>query len=550
MAAALFPIHQFFDNNGDPLAGGLVYTYEPGSTTPKTAYTDAALSIAHTNPVVLDAYGRPTSPIWCDGETKIVVKTSGDVQINPVFDNFNKDVSGSGPWALKQDDVLSKSANYDLTTADDGKMVRATSGTWTLGTASAAATMGNGYLVTVVNDGAGVVTFNPNGSETVNGLTSIAIGPGDYVFLRCDGSNWFAAWAHDDAPRGTFKNRVVNGDMRIDQRNAGAAVTVNTGVSNTHGPDMWRGFGQAVDGVFTIQRSTSAPPAGFSHFLRATVTTADASIGAAQSYGLSTPIEGLNASDLGFGAAGAQAVTLSFRVRSSITGVFSGALVNGAANRSYPFSFEIVAANTWETKTITIAGDTSGTWPTDNTKWGQVYFDLGAGSSVRGAADAWAAAAFIGVTGAVSLISTLGATFDLTGVQFEAGPSATDFERLAFSDRRARCERYYQKSYNLEVVPGTSTEVGASVGRGLGAGTTTLDSLRASLPVRMRTTPTITWYSTTGASGNIRDASAAADVSVSSNYIPGETSTGAPVVGSGPASANLIVAHWTASAEL
>jgi len=548
MAAALFPIHQFFDNNGDPLAGGLVYTYEPGSTTPKTAYTDAALSVSHTNPVVLDAYGRPTSPIWCDGETKIVVKTSGDVQINPVFDNFNKDLSGSGPWALKQDDVLSKSANYDLTTADDGKMVRATSGTWTLGTASAAATMGNGYLVTVVNDGAGIVTFNPNGSETVNGLTSIAIGPGDYVFLRCDGSNWFAAWAGDTPAHRPFRNRFVNGDVRIDQLNVGSAVTVNS-TSVFDGPDNWHATGESADGVFTIQRITTTPPTGFTHLLRATVSTNDASIGASQRYRIQAPLEGLDMADLGFGAAGAQPVSISFWVRSSETGTFSGALRNGAANRSYPFEYTIDSANTWERKIVTIPGDTSGTWPTDNTLWGAVQFDLGAGSTYRGAADAWAGSDYTGVTGAESLISTNSATWDITGLQIEPG-SATEFERLPMPVALARAQRFVCKSYNLEVAPGTSTTVGALNGRQFGGSDTTIDSLCADFPTAMRTTPAITWYSSTGASGNVRDVTAGANRATNGANNTGENNTGAASLSSAGTAGNLLYAHWVANAGL
>lgn len=298
----------------------------------------------------------------------------------------------------------------------------------------------------------------------------------DNVYVCADASLGAAVWRTMIADRGpAFKNRITNGDVVVDQRNGGATVSVN-GTSNFFGPDMWRGSGAAADGVFTIQRSTSTPPTGFTHFLRATVTTADASIGATQAYALHTPIEGLNAFDLGFGAAGAQSVTLSFRVRSSLTGTFSGALTNGARNRTYPFSFTINAANTWETKTITIAGDTSGTWPTDNTQWGAVYFDLGAGTSVRAAANAWTATAnAVGVTSATSLIATLGATFDVTGVQLEAGSGATEFERLFAGEREARCARYHQ------IVTGRGF---ANAG---GGGSNNYQPL--SWPVTMRATP-------------------------------------------------------------
>lgn len=192
MAAALFPIHQFFDNAGAPLNGGLIYTYQAGSTTPKTAYSDADLTIPQTNPIVLDAYGRPATPIWCSGETKLVIKTSVGVQINPVFDNFNKTVSGFGGYSTKNDGVLTKSANYSIVAADDGKVIVATSGSWTLSTAVVAATMTDGFFVNFYNAGSGYITFDPIGAETVNGATTLVLGPTEGGTLFCDGANWRA----------------------------------------------------------------------------------------------------------------------------------------------------------------------------------------------------------------------------------------------------------------------------------------------------------------------------------------------------------------------
>jgi hypothetical protein len=239
-----------------------------------------------------------------------------------------------------------------------------------------------------------------------------------------------------------FRNRIINGDMRIDQRNAGASVTVNA-ANLFFAVDRFQGRGEATDGVFTIQRSTTAPT-GFNNSLLATVTTADASIGASQLYFLRQNIEGFNVADLGFGTAAAQTVTLSFVVRSSVTGTFSGSLMNGAANRSYPFDYTISAANTWEQKTVTIAGDTSGTWLTDNSIGLRVFWSLGAGSSMLTTANAWAAGEFIGSTGSTNLMTTSGATFYITGVQLEAGSVATPFERRDFGTELALCQRYFQ----------------------------------------------------------------------------------------------------------
>lgn len=269
-------------------------------------------------------------------------------------------------------------------------------------------------------------------------------------------------------------NRIINGRMEIDQRNAGAAVTVNSGASLQYAVDRWGAAGQAADGVFTVQRQAGGPP-GFVNFLRAAVTTADASIGSSQSYFLAHNIEGTMVADLAFGTASAAAVTLRFWVRSSLTGAFSGSLSNASGARSYPFSFTINAANTWELKTVTIAGDTTGTWATDTGNGIQVNFDLGCGSTLRTTAGAWAAGNFKGVTSAVSLISTLSATLDLTGVELVRASSDLGPSWRSFQQELELCQRYYQilQAYSGRYVDATTFHYGTA------------------LPVVMRATPTV-----------------------------------------------------------
>ena len=155
-------------------------------------------------------------------------------------------------------------------------------------------------------------------------------------------------------------------------------------------------------------------------------------------------IEGFNVADLGWGSASARTVTVSFWVRSSLTGLFGGSFVNSAFNRSYPFSYTISAANTWEYKTIVVAGDTSGTWVTDNGVGIRVIFSLGAGSSYSGTAGAWSGSYLPSATGATSVVGTNGATFYITGVQLEAGTVATPFERRSYGQELALCQRYFQ----------------------------------------------------------------------------------------------------------
>ena len=225
--------------------------------------------------------------------------------------------------------------------------------------------------------------------------------------------------------------------MRIDQRNAAASVTA----SGAYALDRWVPH-ENTDGTYTVQQVTTAPT-GYTNSLKATVTLADTSIGASQNALIAQYIEGYNVADLGYGTATAQTVTLSFWVNSSLTGTFTGALNNSAYDRSYPFTYTISVANTWEQKSVTIAGDTSGTWLTTNGVGIRVWFALAAGSSVITTAGAWAAGTFYGATGQANWMATLSNTFYLTGVQFEVGTVATSFERQIFSNQLAQCQRYY-----------------------------------------------------------------------------------------------------------
>jgi hypothetical protein len=234
-----------------------------------------------------------------------------------------------------------------------------------------------------------------------------------------------------------LKNRIINGDMRIDQRNAGASVTP---ANLAYTLDRWR-TETTGGGIYSVQRSTVAP-SNFNNSLLVTVTTADASIASTDYYDVQQFIEGFNVADLAWGTANAQAITISFWVRSSVTGTFAGGIQNSAANRSYVFTYTISAANTWEKQTITIAGDTSGTWLTDTGRGLCLTFDLGNGSSYQTTAGSWVASYATGTSSSVKLISTVSATWYITGVQLEVGTTATPFERRLYNQELANCQRY------------------------------------------------------------------------------------------------------------
>jgi len=182
------------------------------------------------------------------------------------------------------------------------------------------------------------------------------------------------------------RNRIINGNMAIDQRNIGASVTPGEGIYTV---DRWEAK-QTTASKFSVQQNAGSvtPPVGFTNYVGCTSLSAF-SIGATDQFGLRQIIEGLNVADLGWGTADAQTITVSFWVRSSLTGTFGCAIYNYAGNRSYPFSYAISSSNTWEKKTVTIAGDTSGTWPNTSTHGPVLFFSLGTGTTYSGTAGAW-----------------------------------------------------------------------------------------------------------------------------------------------------------------
>jgi hypothetical protein len=347
-----------------------------------------------------------------------------------------------------------------------------------------------------------------------------------------------------------FKNRIINGAMVISQRNGTSATTVNG--NDIYTLDRYKGWASG-GGVFTVTQSTTAPT-GFNNSALITVTTADASIAAGDNYRFAQVIEGYNIADLGFGTASASTVTLSFWVRSSITGTFGGSLYSVSGTRSYVFNYTINAADTWEQKTVTIAGDTSGTWGTTNSFGITVYFDLGSGSNYENATGSWVAAEKFRTSGNATLISTLSNTWYVTGVQLEAGSTASPFEYRSYGTELALCQRYYESSYDIGTAAAAATTTGLRLwswainGSNGGNGSVVFQ-------VPKRTAPTVAIYDGAGNVNKVSTSNAAANPSYTNNVAQqgapyNITTNGFIHAGQGAVGNVFNYAHFTASSEL
>jgi hypothetical protein len=344
-----------------------------------------------------------------------------------------------------------------------------------------------------------------------------------------------------------FKNRIINGNMDIDQRNAGASKSYAANSAASYSLDRWNGENK-TDGTFTIQQLSTAPT-GFINSLGLTVTATDTSIGATQYAIVSQAIEGLNVADLGWGTASAKTVTLSFQVYSSLTGTFGGVLTNSAQNRSYPFTYTVSSANTWTSISITIAGDTSGTWLTTNGVGISVVFGLACGSTYSGTAGSWAGATYLSATGAQNVMNTNSSTWYVTGVQLEVGSSATGFEYVDYTNQLLMCQRYFQSTYNIGTAIGTATTAGA-IYRTMDA-TQLYATLGWSMPIRMRTTPTVTYYGPfTGTAGKMGYNPGGVEITTGSAGTDGTSWVATIINGISISQSYGIMVHFGCSAEL
>ena len=343
------------------------------------------------------------------------------------------------------------------------------------------------------------------------------------------------------------KNKIINGAMVIDQRNAGASVTANDAVFVV---DRFR-YSASQTGKATSQQSSTAP-IGFTNSVLYTSSSAY-SVTSTDYFLLSQRIEGYNIADLNWGTANAKTVTLSFWVQSSLTGTFGGAIQNNGSSRSYPFSYTIGAANTWTQISVVIPGDTSGTWLTTNGLGMIVWFGLGCGATYSGTAGAWASANYGSSTGATSVVGTNGATFYITGVQLEVGSSATGFEYENYTSLLQKCQRYFEMSFPQGTAPANGvSNYYKFIAAGLNGSTAYTNC--GVFCVEKRSSPTMTFYRTDNGSSNGQPAYFSGGTWNNGSSISPASSTRAFQYNYGGSfsanSAYFTDVSWTASSEL
>ena len=342
-----------------------------------------------------------------------------------------------------------------------------------------------------------------------------------------------------------FRNRIINGAMVIDQRNAGASVSATT--AQLYSVDRWKAQATA-NSKYTFQQNAGSvtPPTGFTNYLGITSSSAYA-VTSTDNFALQQWIEGYNIADLGFGTANAKTVTLSFWVYSSLTGTFGGALngYNGSTFRSYPFTYTISSVSTWTQIAITIPGDTTTfAYNTTNSYGLSLQIGLGVGSTNSSTAGSWQSGNYSSATGSVSVVGTSGATFYITGVQLEVGSNATNFEYLDYGRSLMQCQRYYETSWYGSAVGVDSSAVATT---GYYSTSDSLGSLWFSWRVTKRSQPTVYIWSplTTSCANKIRQANNGTIATISSLTVFGNVASFSGVL----ASLNYQFG-WSSDAEL
>ena len=333
-----------------------------------------------------------------------------------------------------------------------------------------------------------------------------------------------------------FRNILINGDMSIAQR-ATSVSSLTTGGYQT--VDRFN-FGISSAGTWTISQSTTVPTGqGFAKSTKLDCTSANASLGASAELNFYQKIEGQNLQYLKKGTSNAESVTLSFWVRSNKTGTYTAEIFDNDNSRQISKTYTISSADTWEKKIITFPGDTTGALDNDNAVSFWMFFWLGAGSNLTSGTlnTSWNSSTSANRVSSsqVNLADSTSNEWYITGIQLEAGTSASDFEFLPFDVNRFRCFRYYQiwcQGNNKTI--GTASMYNSTSLRWLDR-----------LDIPLRTTPTLEKTSGTDYYKFFRDGTAVTfdDISLNDTYTESTFQVYATVPSSTAGQAGMFRAH-------
>lgn len=379
---------------------------------------------------------------------------------------------------------------------------------------------------------AGAVIFFAAGISEAAFIPSINVSTANYTFI------------------GMGRNRIINGGMRIDQRNEGTNCVSLSSSGLTNWPvDHWVLI--STQARLSAVRQSSATPTGFTHFVQVFTTSATVATSTMTSF-MAQTIEGQYVADLGWGSAGAKTVNLSFYIKASTAGTFGGVLTNSGRTRSYPFTYSVSVSSTWALKSISIPGDTTGNWQTDNSPGIAVLFDLGSGSALRGTASAWASSNVVGASGTGAPSAMLNSSWSITGVQLEISSAATNFELRPDPIELQLCMRYYQKTFRAGTKPlAGATNAGALNYSVVTAGANSRDFMWEYF-VPMRAAGTSTFYSpgeSTSNWWNATDGAASGASSTVSTYNSEYRRTIRNVQAAGDGAGESVAIHATIDAE-